>query len=330
MRRLLAPALLVLAVTTVSSPAAADAAVEHETARALMDDGDRAFRAADFASARASYLQARALVRAPTTGLAVAEAEERLGRFVEARDSALEVTRMPPAAGEPPVFAESRELARALAARVLARIGVLVLTLQPDAACGPTELSIDGARWPAEALGAPLRLDPGPHRIQARAEGCEAVERSVEVPAGASLPLVLELHTPSAAAKGAGALDTPPPMRPPAAPREDAAARRSIPTGALALMGIGVVGVAVGVTAGAVSLSKTGSVREACGNTRCAAGEDDYQAASSAGWIANGGFAVGVLGGAAGVIWWLLDRRAPTSAQVTVGPRGAGLVVPFF
>lgn len=325
MRRLLCSVLLAASVGSFSSSAFADPAVERETARAAMDEGDRQFQAGDFAAARTSYTRARALVRAPTTGLAVAEAEERLGLFVEARDSALEVTRMPVTAGEPAVFAESRELARALAARVLERIGVLDLTLRRGATCGSTELTVDGSRWPDQALGAPLRLDPGHHRIEARAAGCVTVERDVDVPAGGTVPLLLELRP-------FGAMPDPvvaPPMAPPGTSSADRNTTRPIPTGALALMGVGVVGLAVGVTAGAISLGKTASVRDTCGDRRCAAGEDDYDTADTTGWIANGGLAVGVLAGGAGLVWLLLTRKDPGPVRVTAGPRGAGVIIPF-
>lgn len=326
MRRLLCSVLLALAAGTLSSSAFADPAVERETARAAMDEGDRQFQADDFAAARASYTRARALVRAPTTGLAVAEAEERLGRFVEARDSALEVTRMPVTAGEPAVFAESRELARVLAARALVHIGVLDLTLRRAATCGPNELTVDGSRWPAEALGAPLRLDPGHHRLEARASGCITVERDVEVLAGGTAPMLLEL-------RALGSMpDRDPAVAPPATPASASSAdhrARPVPTGALALMGMGVVGLAVGVTAGAISLGKTASVRDTCGDRRCPAGEDDYATANTTGWIANGGLAGGVLAGGAGLVWFLLTRKDAGAAQISAGPRGASVSVPF-
>jgi len=309
MRHLFASTILVLGLTCFSSTAmaedAAERAAERETARALMDEGDRQFKSGDFTSARLTYKRARALVRAPTTGLAVAEAEERLGLFVEARDSALEVTRMLPNPGEPPVFAESRELARVLAERVLARIGVLQLTVRSAAECGARELTVDGVRWPEAALGAPLHLDPGQHHILARAAGCMMVDSSVDLPAGESVPLLLVLRPLAPADTGVA----PPVSGPPPQMFHDVPPARPIPSGALVLMGAGIVGLAVGVTAGVMSLSKTSSLRETCGDTRCAAGENDYVDANRAGWVSNGGFVAGVLTGGAGVLWYLLTRK---------------------
>lgn len=328
MRRRLHSALLAITIGAFSATALADPAMERETARALMDDGDRQFQSGDFTAARVTYARARALVRAPTTGLAVAEAEERLGLFVEARDSALEVTRMPVTPGEPAVFAESRELARALAARVLPRIGVLDLTIQRGAMCGPVNVTVDGSRWPDEALGAPLHLDPGLHRIEARASGCVTVEQAIEVIAARAVLLRLELRPLGATADPGTA---PPDATPTSPPRDigGSASRRPLPTGAIALMGVGAVGVAVGLTAGVVSLGKTSTVREICGDARCPAGEDDYQTANTTAWIANGALAVGIVAGTAGVLWALLTRSSSAAASMTVGPRSAGLSIPF-
>src|SRR5262245_28279562 len=64
---------------------------QRETARDLMKQGDDRFAAGDYAHALEAYRAAHALVAVPTTGLAVAQAQEKLGHLVEAHDAAIEV-----------------------------------------------------------------------------------------------------------------------------------------------------------------------------------------------------------------------------------------------
>jgi hypothetical protein len=70
----------------------------------------------------------------PTTGLDLAKAQEALGMLIEARATALDVTRMPLQPGEPPAFTNARPLAAELAERVATRIpsALLVVTGLPS------------------------------------------------------------------------------------------------------------------------------------------------------------------------------------------------------
>ena len=64
---------------------------DKETARSLMDEGDRKFAAKDFKGALDAYQGAHAIMGVPTTGIEVAKAQEALGLLVEARDTLLAV-----------------------------------------------------------------------------------------------------------------------------------------------------------------------------------------------------------------------------------------------
>ena len=88
---------------------------ERETARALMDEGDKKAGAGDHAAALKAYKAAYALIAVPTTGIAVAKEQAAVGQFVEARDTALAVTRYPQDAKESAPFRAARTRADELA-----------------------------------------------------------------------------------------------------------------------------------------------------------------------------------------------------------------------
>src|SRR4051794_38028802 len=68
---------------------------EKETARALLDEGDREVEKKHYEAALKAFLAADAIMNVPTTGIELAKTQVLLGQLVEARDSALRVTRLP-------------------------------------------------------------------------------------------------------------------------------------------------------------------------------------------------------------------------------------------
>ncbi|MFT3774092.1 MAG: PEGA domain-containing protein [Minicystis sp.] len=65
---------------------------------------------------------------------------------------------------------------------------VVVTTIPPDAT-----LLVDGDELPAEAARKPIELGPGPHKIEAHADGFASTERTVTVASGKSQDLTIEL-----------------------------------------------------------------------------------------------------------------------------------------
>ena len=80
---------------------------DKETARFLMDDGDRKLRVGDYRGALDAYIAADKIMRVPTTGIAVGRVQEKLGRLLEARDTWLRVARYPVKLDEPEPFTEA-------------------------------------------------------------------------------------------------------------------------------------------------------------------------------------------------------------------------------
>src|SRR4051794_16154924 len=95
--KLAALALWFCAWTSASPAFATPSASERETARSLMQDGDRLLSSGDPMNALKCYQAAHAIMHVPTTGVAVAKTQAEVGQLVEARSSALDVLSIPTA-----------------------------------------------------------------------------------------------------------------------------------------------------------------------------------------------------------------------------------------
>lgn len=252
--------LLLLAV--LSAPSAARAAEptaeDRERARALLFDGRDKLKAGDAEAAVRCFQAAHAIMGVPTTGLDLAKGLMALGKLIQARTVALDVSRMPPAAGEPAAFVKARESARKLAEELVARIPALVITTKDPPGGGAAQVTVDGAQVPADVMGLPWRVDPGEHVVTAEAPGFQAERRTVRVAEGATATVELTLSpgidtAPPLVAQGISA----PPARHPGphvtpegrdvTTAEVEARRRMIPSWVWISGGAGIIAIGAGV-----------------------------------------------------------------------------------
>lgn len=192
-------ALGLLAPAAEAQPTAAD----RETARALMEEGRARTAADDPAGALRAFEAAHAIMGAPTTGLEVARTQAALGRLVEARDTALQVTRMPASPGEPAPFTRARAAAGQLVEQLRGRIPSLRVELRGAREGTPVSVAVDGAAVPRTALAAPRKVNPGEHQIVVRARGYRDERRTVRVAEGEVLPVAITLVAREEPAAGA-------------------------------------------------------------------------------------------------------------------------------
>jgi len=192
------------------SSAAPPSAAQKETARTWLREGYEALERGQPAAALERFSGAYQLVRVPTTGLAVAQAQERLGQWVEANATAMEVLNMPRQPDEPEVFGRARDDARALSDRLSQLIPSLRVEVTPDGA--DARVAIDGVEMQGAANGMPLRLNPGEHQLRVSAPGYVPAERALALRESSHEQLSIELasdpyaavaETPSAAAPDA-------------------------------------------------------------------------------------------------------------------------------
>jgi hypothetical protein len=146
-------------------------ASDKETARALYEQGDKAFKEKKFADARKAFEGAYALVPVPSTGAALARTLAEVGALVEARDVYLAVQRMPATKGEPAPFTKARKEATEQGKTLAARIPTLRLSIEGAPASTPLQVFFDGDEVPAVAATLPRKVNPGRHAIVVKAPG---------------------------------------------------------------------------------------------------------------------------------------------------------------
>jgi hypothetical protein len=208
-------------------------------------------------------------------------------------------------------IARSQELAR----------NVPDLTIRVSKRAPDEVITLNGEALDAAAFGAPRRLDPGTYLVRAEAPGRKAWERSLTVENGEhqriGVPALSPLRT------------APPP--PTTSPKPNGSSR---PTWVYVSGGVGIAGMVVGISAGALALARKNDVDRHCPANECdATGLHAVDAGRSAAMASNIGFGVGAVGLAgAAVGWWLssASRQPGTRSgrlvpQMLVSPTGAQL-----
>jgi hypothetical protein len=331
-RRTIAPLAILVATLAAAAPAAADpTAAERETARSLMNDGDRKFAAKDYREALKSYEGAHAIMHVPSTGHAVAKTQAALGLLVEARDSAVLVTRMPPKPGEPAPFTQARAESEKLARDLAGRIGALQIVVEGPTDSAALKVEVDGTPISTSLLKLPIKSNPGKHVVHASAAGYADASKDITLREAETQTVTLSLAAskappvgPVASTGGAGpALGTVEEN-----PAADAGGKTISPLVWIGF-GTGAAGLAAGSIAGVIHLSKVSSVKEEfCGGTNdCQPGfEAARDAAKPSATISTIGFVVGAVGIGVGVIGLLTPSRAPATGFWLSPVVGAGSV----
>ncbi|MBX3201949.1 MAG: hypothetical protein KF894_27685 [Labilithrix sp.] len=301
---LLAGALLLATAGDASAQSLAD----RETARSLMDEGDKKRDGGDPKGALESYQAADAIMKVPTTGLEVARAQIALGMLLEARETLGAVIRSPAKPGEPAPFVAARKAAEVLDAELPGRIpSILVAVTNAPSGVAPA-ITVDDDAIPPAAASAPRKVNPGKHVVVVRAG---AIERREEVTVAESENKTLTVDLAETAER-----DESPPGAP--APRASAAPKVMMFAG----FGLAVVGVGVGAVTGLMSLSRTNDLKDACPNDRCPSDKrSELDDTRSLGNISTIAFIAGGIGAGVGVAGLLLSGSSRSEA--TPGAAGA-------
>ena len=294
------------------------------------------YRQASEAAAAGRWTEARDKLRAavairssPKVLFSLAQAEEQLGQVASAQADYGRALEGAKAAGEGEVVAAAGQAVAAIAARV-PYVRVVVTGGSPGAGIEQrASATLDGQ---PVAVGTPVVVDPGAHRVVVSAPGMRQVATSVAISERQQLDVPVRLQAAEAlgGAPAEPAPTAPAPVAvplPPAAPAEPApsAGDGAGPwrTVGLVLAAAGVVGLGVGAAFGVESMSKHGDAQKACPGATCpdAAGASLWHDAVTAGNASTVAFVVGgvVLAGGA-VLWLAAPRSQDTGPQVGLGP----------
>ena len=303
-----------LASVLAASTAYAEASPANvASAKSLLAEGRDLRAKGDHTKARDRFKAAWALVPTPIIGLDLANEHVACGELIEAREIALEVTRLPENAKESADGKAARAEASKLASDRKTRIPSIVVKVAGVGAGKVVHATIDGEVLPSGALGAPRKVNPGTRLVVVK---IDAVERraKVTVAEGSTEEVLLDFAGPLASGEGS----------------KDGSARPMWPWLSI---GVGAVGLIGGVYFATEWVREDGIVNAPCLRTdeacRGAVSKAETGRTSSiALTIVLGG--LGLAASSVG-IWGLLRTSPPATGRIQplVGLGTAGVLVRF-
>ena len=306
-RRVLVTVALLGIVLASPAVARAQSPADVAAARELFQEGTRLSRQGQWEQALDRFVRSLALKRAPITLYSLGVAQKNTSRLAEALESFRAFLAAPSEPSTQPFEQPAREAVAELEGRV-AHVTVVVA----PAGLPSLSVSVDGALVPAIALDRPRLVNPGPHTVQASADGYDAAKRELTLAEGGSATVELTL-TP-----------TPPrPVsRPPAASRREpspppAEAARPFPAVPVTLMAGGAAAFGVGLAVGLVGVSEAGDAPTSDGPEAKAA-----RTKAIAGDVVGG---VGIAAAGVGLILLLVDLTSEDPSP----EQAAGLLAPW-
>lgn len=279
--------------------------------------GSTLYTSHDYTHALDEFQASLALYGSPNTRLYVARCLRDLGRLDEAVPEYERASReATDRAATDPRYVPTRDAAQAEMLAILPRVGRLTLNA-PGLPTGAV-IHVSGRQIPREGIGVAMPVMPGSVEVLAEAEGHRAFRRTIEVAAGSEQSVSVELQ---ALPRIEGNTETPWGRRPP--PVVAPPPRRGVPRAvAWASFGVGAAGlVGFGIFAGLAS-SRFSSLDAQCNSGPCPIDQRDAVAGGrTLQTLTNVSLTVGLVGAAAGVVFYLLghpSESAPAPAQPTV------------
>jgi len=282
-------------------------------ARELAVSGAEAFDKQDFATALDHFQRAESLYKVPSISVMLARCLARVGLVVEAVDKYEETLRVPLDAGAPEAFQRAVADATTEVESARARVARLELRLPAGAPPG-SEVTLDGRPVPPALLGVPKPVNPGRHRVSARAPGRAPYAAEVTLPEGGRQTVEIALETASAPTPPAAAMGT--------------TRHRASPLTIVLLTGGGVA-IAAGAVTGIAAMGHKSSLDAACKPGCPSDMSEDLSAFRRDRALSYVGFGVGLA--AVGTGAYLLFHEGPSGSQVgaLVLPGGAAVTGRF-
>lgn len=287
-------------------------------AELLFREARKALDAGRTEEACSKFAESQRLDPAPGTLINLAACREKLGQLASAWETWQQALRTLPPQDERRPGVETRATA------LESRVPRLQIRLAGGA---PADAKVvrDGIELGPAALGLPLPVDPGAHRVEVRAAGRVTKSFEVTVAESETKELVVEAGAPlpSEPEPAAAPRSTPPPPQPTTPAREPEAGDATL---GWIVLGVGAAGIVVGSVAGLLAIQKKNEMEDDCtsagGGFEC--GDRGLAAADSGktfATVSTIAFAVGAVG--VGVGGYLLLSSDSGSETAFVGLKGA-------
>jgi hypothetical protein len=280
-------------------------------ARKLGYSGVEAYQAGDFKTAHEKLEKSYRVLQVPSVGLWSARTLVKLGKWVEASERYLEISRLTVSSGDHAVQKQALAEAAAELEALGPKIPSVVVQLE-GAAPAEVKVTVDGTAIASELVNEARPVNPGQHRVEGT-RGTEQVLVEITLAEAEQKTAVLRFGQPASSA--------PAPVTD-AAPTAGSAlgTRRKL---ALVAGGVGLVGVGLGTYFGLQSKSKLEEADKYCQGGNCTdprgvtAGEDAY----TAGNISTVGIVVGALGLGGGIVLWVTAPASSSTEQPPSAPQ---------
>jgi hypothetical protein len=311
-------------------------------ARDLASQGKASYARGEYEQARDLFHRAYTLVPAPTISVNEARALVKLHRLVEAAEAYMRAVRTSLDSGSPEQFRKAVRDSETELLTLRPRIPKLtIVAVGPGSGDPNLTVTFDGAPLNPAVLGVETPVDPGEHRVSAKAPGGEEVDQTftLDEKQKKRVELVVPAGLEPLAASDAPSVAMPPPAPGPRTPAADATHTSGPPLqrvlGFVAL-GVGAAGLTTGIVTGLMAASKYSQAESGCPNRACVAGtegNDALQAFRSLRTVSTVSYVVGGVGLAGGVALILtLPARSPAQSGTVhpwVGAGSAGITGVF-
>jgi hypothetical protein len=252
---LCAPSLPAAAQSAPPSPGKLKSEAATDKARELYNDGLKAYRAGQWEKARVAFLASWALAPHYQIAANLGDCELKTGHFRDAAEHAAFYAREMPA----DLSRAEKDGARALLEQARAKIGTLHIHADLEGA----EVFVDAEHVGRAPLTEAIFVEPGSHVVEARLGVRSSLPTPVDVAAGASAEIALQVKWPETPRALAPSVSAAPVIAPPV---PVPAPRRTASTGILVAGGVAAgVGLVTGIVATVVANGKASDAETARG-----------------------------------------------------------------
>ncbi len=285
-------------------------------ARELAVSGAEAFDKQDFATALDRFQRAESLHKVPSISVMVARCFAHVGRLVEAVDKYEETLRVPLDAAAPEAFQRAVAEATTEVEEARARVARLELRLPADAPAA-VEITLDDRPLPRALWGIATPVDPGAHRVAARAPGRAPFSADVTLPEAGRETLEIVLAPAASRAPASAAADL---SRTP---------EHHVSALTVALLTGGGVALAAGAVTGIAALNHKSNLDAACSPGCPRNMSADLAAFRQDRALSYVGFGVGLAAAGAGAYFLFHGSASGSQVGARVSPGGAALTGSF-